>query len=71
MNAQRCRVRCIYVDGKPQPRVFILLPHEPLAKVVIVVGCEVRTFAFKEEAIEFLRKQLRLKDFEIGPCPIS
>jgi hypothetical protein len=64
-----CKVRCIYVDGKPQPRVFVLLsPHE-LAKVVIVMNCMVYAFAFKEEAKEFLRQVLRLENFEIGPCP--
>jgi hypothetical protein len=47
----------------------MLLPHEPLAKVVIVIGCEVYTFAFKEEAKEFLKQVLRLENFEIGPCP--
>jgi len=62
-------VRCIYVDGEPPPRALILLPREPLAKVVIVVGCEVYSFAFKEEAKEFLRQRLKLKDFEMRPCP--
>jgi hypothetical protein len=69
MNAQKGRVRCIYVDGEPQPRVFMLFPREPLAKVVVVMGGEVYTFAFKEEAKEFLRQRLKLKDFEMGPCP--
>jgi hypothetical protein len=66
-----CKVRCIYVDGEPLPQILVLLPRQPLAKVIIVVGCEVRTFAFKEEAIEFLRRQLKLKEFVIGPCPNS
>jgi len=64
-----CKVRCIYVDGEPQPQVFMLLPRKPHAKIVIVMNCEVHVFAFKEEAREFLRQRLNLKDFEIGPCP--
>jgi hypothetical protein len=63
----RRKVRCIYVDGEPQPQVIMLLPHEP-AKVVVVIGCKVYIFT-KEEAKEFLKRHLRLKDFEIGPCP--
>jgi len=66
---QRCRVRCIYVDGEPQPRVFVIQARESLAKVIVVINCEVHIFAFKEEAVEFLRRWLKLKDFEIGPCP--
>ena len=66
-----CKVKCIYVDGKPLPQILVLMPRQPLAKVIIVADCEVHTFAFKEEAVEFLRRQLRLKDFEIGPCPNS
>jgi hypothetical protein len=67
---QRCRVWCIYVDGEPQPRVFMLMLREPpLAKVVVVINCKVYTFAFKEEALEFLRRKLYIRDFEIRPCP--
>ncbi len=69
MNTQKCRVKCVYVNGEPQPRVFILLPREPLAKVVVIIECKAYFFAFKEEAKEFLKQQLKLKDFEIGPCP--
>jgi hypothetical protein len=45
----------------------IPLPHKP-AEVVMVVSGEVYIFT-KEEAKEFLKQRLKLKNFEIGPCP--
>gem|GEM_PF-3345567 len=70
---QRCKAMCIYVDGDPQPQAIMLLPHDiPLphkpAEVVMVVSGEVHIFT-KEEAKEFLKQRLKLKNFEIGPCP--
>ena len=50
-----CRLRCVYVDGKPLPRVKILLLRESIARVVVIIDCDFHTFAFKEEAREFLR----------------
>jgi hypothetical protein len=63
-----CRLRCVYVDGKPLPRVKILLLREGIARVVVIIDCDFHTFAFKEEAREFLRQKLGT-DFEIRPCP--
>jgi hypothetical protein len=67
-NRDKCKVRCIYVDGKPQ-MIILLLLSETLTRMVITDGCKVYTFAFKEEAWEFLREKLKMKNFEIGPCP--
>jgi len=64
-----CRLRCVYVDGKHLPRVKILLLGESLARVVVIMGCDFQTFAFKEEAREYLRQKLGIENFEIRPCP--
>jgi hypothetical protein len=70
-NAKKCKVRCVYIEGKPP--IYILSLNEPLARVVIVAGCDIYAFAFKEEAREFLREfleeRLGTKNFEVGPCP--
>jgi hypothetical protein len=65
-DRDKCKVKCVYVDGKPQ-MIMLLLLSETLTRVVITDGCKVYTFAFKEEAWEFLKE--KLKNFEVGPCP--
>jgi hypothetical protein len=70
-NKNRCKMWCVYAGGKPL--IYVLLLNEPLAKVVIVAGCNIYAFAYKEEAREFLRQYLKeklgIENFEIGPCP--
>jgi hypothetical protein len=68
-SMEECRLRCVYVDGKPLPKVKILLLHESIARVVVVVDCDFHVFAFKEEAKEFLRQKLGIENFEIKACP--
>jgi hypothetical protein len=36
-NAKKCRVLCVYVDGRPP--IYVIRLNEPLARVVIVAGC--------------------------------
>jgi len=61
-------VRCVYIDSKPLPGVFVIPLREcRLARVVVVMGKEYRAFALKEEALEFLRQKLGA-GFEIKPC---
>jgi hypothetical protein len=64
-----CKVRCVYVDGKPLPGVKILLLRESIARVVVIIGCDYYIFAFKEEAKEFIRQRLGVENFEIRSCP--
>jgi hypothetical protein len=62
------RLRCVYIDGKPLPGVFVIpLRGCRLARVVVVIHGEYRAFALKEEALEFLKQKLGA-DFEIKPC---
>jgi len=68
-SMEECRLRCVYVDGRPLPRVKILLLRESIARVVVIVDCDFHVFAFKEEAREYLRQKLGIENFEIGPCP--
>jgi hypothetical protein len=69
-SMKECRVRCVYVDGKPLPFVRILLLNESIARVVVIVNCcDFYTFTFKEEAKEFLQQKLGIENFEVKPCP--
>jgi hypothetical protein len=68
-SMEGCRLRCVYIDGKPLPRVLILLLRESIAKVVVIVDCDFHVFAFKEEAKESLRQKLGIENFEVKPCP--
>ncbi len=68
-SMEECRLRCVYVDGKPLPKVKILLLRESLARVVVIIDCDFHVFAFKEEAKEFLRQKLGIENFEIRSCP--
>jgi len=62
------RLKCVYIDGRPLPGVFVIpLRGCRLARVVVVMGNEYRAFALKEEALELLRQKLDA-DFEIKPC---
>ncbi len=66
---EECRLRCVYVDGKPLPKVKILLLRENVVRVVVIIDCDFHVFAFKEEAKEFLRQKLGIENFEIRSCP--
>jgi hypothetical protein len=68
-SMEECRLRCVYVDGRPLPRVKILLLRESIARVVVIIGCDYYVFAFKEEAKEFIRQRLGVENFEIRSCP--
>jgi hypothetical protein len=69
-SMEKCRVRCVYVDGKPLPGVKILLLNESVARVVVVINCcDFHVFAFKEEAKEFLKQKFNIENFEVKPCP--
>jgi hypothetical protein len=69
-TTKECRVRCVYVDGVPIPNVKILLLNESIARVVVIVDCcDFHVFAFKEEAIEFLKQRFNIENFEVKRCP--
>ena len=62
------RLKCVYIDGRPLPGVFVIpLRGCRLARVVVVMGSAYYAFALKEEALEFLRQKLGA-GFEVKPC---
>jgi hypothetical protein len=63
------RLRCVYVDGKPLPGVYVALLREGFARVMLIIGYEYYTFAFKEEAEEYLRRRFGIENFQVLPCP--